>query len=110
MMKDNNLDFKMELERAVLDNMQNEDLSASWLAAQMNYSERQFYRLVRKHTGETVNNFIRKIRLETAKALMEAGDYSIKEIAYLVGYQKTSWFSTQYFLRFGERPRGSRHK
>ncbi len=104
-MKGDHLDFKTQLKHLIKENLQNEALKVDWLAVQLHCSERQLYRLVKKHTGKTVNEYIREIRLETANALLQADIYSVKEVAYLVGYNKTSWFSNLYFHRFGKRPK-----
>jgi len=98
-------DFPYGLERMILSNLQHKQLSISWLAKRMHYSDRQFHRLVKKHTGMTCNKYIRELRLLCAREILFQGNYSTKEVAYIVGYQKTSWFSTQYFIRFGTRPK-----
>lgn len=99
------LSFSSDLEKLVLENLLNRDLSVKWLARQMFYSERQMYRLVKKYTGKTVNEYIRDVRLEQAKILLERKNCMVKEAASQVGYRKVSWFSAQYFLRFGKRPK-----
>lgn len=98
-------DFPIILEKMILSNLQERQLSVSWLAKRMHYSDRQFHRLVKKHTGKTGNGYIREMRLLCAREILNKGNYSTKEVAHIVGYQKTSWFSTQYFLRFGHRPK-----
>lgn len=97
--------FSYNLEKLVSENLLNKDLSVKWLADQMFYSERQMHRLVKKYTGKTAHGYIREVRLNQAKVLLERRVFNTKEVAYRVGYQKASWFSAQYFLRFGVRPR-----
>ena len=63
-------------------------------------SPRQFTRLFKEETGETPAKAIERLRVESARLMMEAGRFSIEEIA-----QKRLWKSRSHasFIRSGIR-------
>lgn len=97
-------DFPKKLRQIVLNNLRSTQLSVPWLAKQLFYSERQLHRLVKQYTGKTVNGYIREMRLSRAKEILETGSFTVQQVALEVGYQKPSWFSIQFFRRYGRRP------
>lgn len=94
----------------VNENISNSDLNVEELAAHLSLSRSQLYRKVKALTGETVNEFIRKIRLERAKQILEQGHANISEASYAVGFTSPSYFSKCFKAHFGVLPKqiGSR--
>jgi AraC-like DNA-binding protein len=68
-----------------------EDLGRAWtvpeLAAKVNLSERHFYRRVHEIYGESPVQILRRLRLDRARELIRAGEYSVQQTAAAVGYQ-----------------------
>ena len=95
----------LQLERAVLDHLEDSMLSVSWLAQEMMVSERQLFRKIDKYTGLTPNNYIRQVRLWKAKQLLE--DYAcstVNEVASSVGLRDPYYFSKLFKEEFGVKP------
>ncbi|MEO2129613.1 MAG: helix-turn-helix transcriptional regulator, partial [Christiangramia sp.] len=64
------------------------------------------YRKIKALTGLTANELIRKIRLERAKELLEqAGQVSVSEVSYNVGFSSPSYFSKCFKEYFGMLPK-----
>lgn len=83
----------------------NRDLSARTLAAVAKYSEQHFHRVFHLHTGETVNQFVRRTRLETAaNQLMFAPNTAVIEIAQKCGFNSLSSFSHAFKKQFKVSP------
>lgn len=55
--------------------------------------------------GKSVNQYIKDIRLEKAKDLMENSDLNITEITYKLGINSRSYFSKLFKDRFGVTPK-----
>jgi len=55
-------------------------------------SLRTFERRFKKATGETPLTYVQKLRVESAKHLLESTQHSFDEIAYQLGYQNTGAF------------------
>lgn len=52
-------------------------------------------------TGESVKEFIRRIRLNTAAEMILRNEHSIAEISFLVGFATPSYFTTSFKKYFG---------
>ncbi|MCH2449200.1 MAG: response regulator [Gracilimonas sp.] len=81
------------------------DFGVGDLAGQLNLSERSLYRRVKELTGVPVAEFIREIRLQRARSLVENKQVkTISELAYKVGFKSPKHFSRAYKKRFGAFP------
>ena len=97
-------DFIQTLLKYINDNIDNSDLSVEELAAHLNLSRSHLYRKIKALTGKTVSEFIRRIRLERAKQILERGNLSISETCYKVGFSSPSYFSKCFKAHFGVLP------
>ncbi|WP_299059145.1 hybrid sensor histidine kinase/response regulator transcription factor [uncultured Polaribacter sp.] len=94
-------------------NLQDSQLGVESLAEELILSRSQLYRKIKALTGQTANEFIRKIRLLKAKELIENGYDSIGEIGFKVGFSSPSYFTKCFKSEFGvlptelERPQNS---
>ncbi|MBG8556108.1 ATP-binding protein [Hymenobacter guriensis] len=83
----------------------NEKFSAAELARRLGLSERTLYRRLGELAGLTPAAWLRELRLNKARQLLEAGDVgSVAEVADAVGFASARYFSTCYTERFGRRP------
>ena len=93
---DSNLDEKQDLET---------------LAEIANLSKFHFHKIMKAYLGETLGNYINRVRLETAIKLIRYSTQPIYEIAYQVGYETISAFNKAFKKRFGVSPTSFRkHK
>ncbi len=85
-------------------------LSLETIAAVACFSPFHFHRLFRIHTGETLNNFIKRRRLERAIGLMTQPGWdarqqeSLTEIALACGFNSSTDFSRSFKQHFGIPP------
>lgn len=81
------------------------DFSIGSLASKMNMSESTLFRKIKKLTGYSPNIYLKEIRLQMAKRILEKGvDKSIKEISLEVGINSAKYFSRLFKERFGKLP------
>jgi len=93
------------IERLALSMLDDERLSVNWLAAQTYVSERQVQRRLKKMTGLTPSRFLRELRLQKARRMLETGQIkSVKEAASTVGFKAEKHFSRIFRERFGKYP------
>ena len=59
----------------------------------------------RKAFGTTIFSYVRDLRLNQAKTLLETGDMNVTQAAFEVGYTSLSHFSKAFKSRFGTHPR-----
>jgi two-component system response regulator YesN len=81
-----------------------ENLSLGNLASRFSVSENYLGELFKKHSGQTVTGFIRAVRLENARRLLEHGGPPTKEIADECGFWDISYFGRSFRQRFGIAP------
>ncbi len=71
----------------------------------LHISKSSLQRIIKSETGLTINQLIKEIKLTNARTLIENNEVqSIKEVAYNVGFSNASYFSNQYYERFGCKP------
>lgn len=85
-------------------NIGNPDLSVELLASELNLSRSQFYRKVKALTNQTASEFLRNIRLQKAKQLIELGNTNIGEVCFIVGFSSASYFTKCFKSSFGILP------
>ena len=82
-----------------------EDLSVARLADVASFSKYHFHRIFRTFLGETVNEYVRRIRIEKAVRMLTLDhDKSILEIALDCGFSSSQNFSKTFKSYFGVTP------
>jgi len=85
-------------------NLSDENLNVEQLAEELHLSRSQLYRKIKALTGYSANEFLRKIRLEKAKEMIENGNKSISEVCFKVGFSSPSYFTKCFKSHFGFLP------
>ncbi|MCB0686047.1 MAG: response regulator, partial [Saprospiraceae bacterium] len=83
------------------EHMEDADFGVSQLAQKLSLSESQLYRKIKSLSGKSTAIFIRSVRLEKAKVMLEGGDVGVSEVAYATGFNDPSWFSRAFKKEFG---------
>ena len=81
-----------------------ENLTAEKLAASMSMSHSTLYRKIKSYTGESINSFIRSIRLKQAANLLVDSDLNISQVAYKVGFSDINYFGKCFKQQFQMSP------
>lgn len=82
-----------------------QSLSLERIAAEACFSPFHFHRLFRARVGETLNQFVKRVRLERALKLMSHGrPQSLTDIAMACGFSSSSDFSRSFKQRYGVPP------
>ncbi|MFD1174993.1 helix-turn-helix domain-containing protein [Paenibacillus puldeungensis] len=81
-----------------------EDISMEQTAEHVNLSPHYFSKLFKQQTGETFIDYITRLRIDKAKALIAEGSLSLKEICYEVGYKDPNYFSRVFKKAMGITP------
>ena len=81
-----------------------EDLSISKLSEEIYLTPNYLSQIFKHATGETINEYIIKTRMEQAKELLKSSDFKILEIAEMVGFDNPHYFSTAFRKYTGIHP------
>jgi transcriptional regulator GlxA family with amidase domain len=79
-------------------------LKVTELAALVGLSRSRLALLFKKHTGETLKNRLRRLRLQKAKSLLADYRSSIKEVAAQSGYSSAAHFTHDFRKAFDLSP------
>ena len=96
--------FIHQLVKIVEDNMADPDFGIQQLCAEVKYPYQQVYRKIKMLTGESLNEFIRNIRLKRAAQYLSSTDLRVSEVMYKVGFNSHSYFTKCYKEFFGVPP------
>lgn len=84
--------------------MDDESLDADSMAKEIGVSRIQLYRKIKSISGQTVNEFIKSIRLKHAARLLMQKQLTISQIAYSTGFSAPNHFATYFKKHFGTTP------
>ncbi len=96
--------FLQKLIKIIHSEMNNHSFGLAFLSHKMHLSESQIYRKLKAITGKSTAVFIRFVRLQKAKEMIQTTDKTISEIAYDVGFNDPSWFSRAFKEEYGFAP------
>ena len=82
-------------------NMDNIEFSTDEFAREMNMSRSNLHLKLKAITGESIIDFIRKIRFNEAAKLLKDGRYTVAEVSTMVGFNTPSYFATSFKKYFG---------
>ena len=77
-------------------NLEEYDFSVEKLSEELNMSRSGVYVKIKALTGESIAQFIKRIKLKKAVSLLETRRYTISEISYMCGFNSPSYFSTAF--------------
>jgi AraC-like DNA-binding protein len=78
-----------------------EPLSLEELGRKIGCSHFYLSRIFSAHTGHTITQHLRQLRMERAAELLKSGEYNVTEAAIEVGYSSLSHFSAAFHETFG---------
>lgn len=78
--------------------------TVNYMASQLNLSPRYLSDLLKQETGKTAIDLIHLFVISEAKNLLTAGDRSVSEIAYALGFENPPYFSRLFKKEVGVSP------
>ncbi len=100
-----NQKFLDKAKNIVIQNMANPEFSVDEFASEMGISRVQLHRKLRALIDQSTSEFIRTLRLNKAAELLRQNGGNISEIAYDVGFNNPSYFTTSFSKQFGLSPK-----
>ena len=103
--------FLTRVNRVINDNLSNVQFDVNRLAELLNMSRTQLFRKLKPIIRQSASGYIRSLRLQKAKEMLETTEYRISEVAYMTGFETPSNFTKVFVKTFGMKPSAiSRYK
>ena len=98
-------EFLLSITGLVEANIDNEDLSPTFICDSLAISRMQLYRRIKALTGETPSEFIRNLRLKYTARLLKTTSHTVQEIMYMAGFNSKSYYYREFQKMFGVSPK-----
>lgn len=98
------MDFRIRRVVEILSSDLRVEVSFKDLAKSMNLSASRLRHLFKAEMGISPKQYVRKLKLQNARSLLEQTNYSIKEIGAQVGLHDESHFVRDFESAFGKTP------
>ncbi|MBQ8484144.1 MAG: response regulator [Bacteroidales bacterium] len=85
-------------------NIDNGSLTVDDIASELNMSRSVFFKKLKTITGLSPVEFLRDIRMKRAAELILTGEYTMSQVAYMVGINDSHYFSKCFKQQFGVTP------
>jgi CheY-like chemotaxis protein/two-component sensor histidine kinase len=97
--------FLQKLRAIILEQLPNPDFRVEPdLCRAIAMSRPQLYRKLKALTGLSPSAFLRQLRMQEARRLLQTGQYTAHRVAEKTGFQDASYFSKAYQREIGESP------
>jgi len=96
--------FLNKVKQKILERLGDDQLSVESLGEDIGLSRSQLLRKISALTGMSVNELIRKLRLQRAAQLIEQNWGPVSQVAYEVGFPNPSYFAKMFKEEFGVLP------
>ena len=87
-----------------------QELSTELLAEQVYLAPSYLSHIFKKETGQNLSKFIKALRMEKAKQMLEESHNKIVNISYAVGYPNVSYFCKSFREYYGVSPQKYREE
>ncbi len=81
-----------------------EEISLTFLAKRVGYSESHLSRRFKEETGENIKDYMRRVRVERGKLLLETSELSVQDISERLHYCSAGYFSKVFREETGMLP------
>jgi two-component system response regulator YesN len=100
----------IEAVRKYIDENYGYELTLSSLAEMFHFNETYLSGLFKQNAGITFSDYVTKLRMAKAEQLLRENELKLTDIATLVGYSSSSYFSTSFKKHFGVSPKEYREE
>jgi len=98
------MDYRVVVAQALLEQWKSRNDSLKNVASHLRMSRSHLRHLFRKNTGMPPKKYLKLVRLQCARDLIDGTLLSIKEVAIKVGYCDSSHFVRDFKVRYGVTP------
>jgi two-component system response regulator YesN len=98
------MDLRIKQALQLMESNHNKRIYLNWIAREVALSTSHFEYLFKKETGQSFQSYLKNLRLNKARQLLENSQLRISEVAYQVGYLNASSFTREFKRLFKKSP------
>ena len=102
--KEKPLSVSKKAEEYILQNYSNSQLTSDSVAINIGLSRDYFLKLFKQQTGQSMSDYLNKIRIEKACEIIKSEKCSLNDVAHRVGYTNTKTFTRAFIKHVGITP------
>nr|WP_321233908.1 two-component regulator propeller domain-containing protein [uncultured Psychroserpens sp.] len=103
-LEDKDATFMNKVLFSIEQHLEDASFNSMRLSRELNLSESQMYRKLKAITDASTAVFIRRVRLQKAKTILQNSEFTVSEVAYQTGFNSPGWFSRAFKEEFGFSP------
>ena len=96
--------FMQKINILIKVNLEDENFDSNALCKSMSMSRTQLFRRMKSLIRQAPANYIKSLRLQKAKEMLETADITVSEIAFRTGFQTVSHFTKIFKKQYGIQP------
>lgn len=96
--------FMAQLKMVIENHLDDADFGIIHLCREMNLSRTQLHNKIKALTGKSTSIFVRYVRLQKARKLLNHSEHNVSQIAYDVGFKDPNYFTRCFTEEFGFPP------
>ncbi|MGK9124389.1 response regulator [Olivibacter sp. SA151] len=96
--------FLQKLSTLTRNHLDDPAFGVAWLAEEIGMSQPVLFKKIKAITGLSANDFVKSQRMIKAAELLKENRYTVYEIAFMVGYDNSKYFSREFKKWYGETP------
>ena len=97
-------EFLQKITQIIEENLEMEKMDIAFIADKMCMSHSTLYRKIKGLTDMSANEFIRKVKMRKGAELLRSNQYTISEIAYMIGFSSVAYFRQCFKDEYGVSP------
>ena len=97
-------EFLQKITQIIEENLEMEKMDIAFIADKMCMSHSTLYRKIKGLRDMSANEFIRKVKMRKGVELLMSGQYTISEIAYMIGFSSVAYFRQCFKDEYGMSP------
>jgi AraC-like DNA-binding protein len=96
--------FLRKVNKLISENIGNPLMDANFVSNALHLSRTQLFRKLKPIIRQSPGNYIKALKLQKAKDLLETTDLRINEVAFKCGFESPSHFTKAFVRHFGVKP------
>jgi signal transduction histidine kinase/DNA-binding response OmpR family regulator len=96
--------FIQKIKKMILEHLDDPELNTSTFTEMVGLSRSQLHKKIKALTGLSTSHFIRLVRLQEARKMLNESDMQIAEIAYACGFSSPTYFSKVFSEAYNKTP------